>query len=206
MSGAGEAVLQRARGGRCEIELHSAVWTNTLQTFIQQPVSQPASTTQGCVERADEARLLVLFLASDDYIGSQNQKYFPMSPWKPFGHTALEDLNLERGFNWDTHPAETSAQADPDLIQTYSLLHRQKEEMVHVPYDKFDPEDDAASSHATADAFRWLRRGGFPASEQPIRHHEWAAWYFDEEEEEGCESLWTSDEEERIQKKSDQVK
>ncbi|KAK3936210.1 hypothetical protein QBC46DRAFT_395605 [Diplogelasinospora grovesii] len=99
MIGFDKFVLRSARfGSGWETELHSAVWTGTCATFIQQPVSPSPLTScspldsdpdgEGRCQRADEGRLL--FLASEDH-----QRYLPMSPWKPFGSTSLRDLDIE---------------------------------------------------------------------------------------------------------------
>ncbi|KAL6409767.1 hypothetical protein AUP68_06162 [Ilyonectria robusta] len=86
ITGAHTNLLRRARLGISDIELHSAVWTQTLQGFIQLPLSQ--NPTAGMIKRSDECRLL--YLASEDH---QSRRH--LSPWEPFGETAVEDTEIE---------------------------------------------------------------------------------------------------------------
>lgn len=79
-------ILRRARLGSCDIELHSAAWTRTLQSFIQLPLSQ--TQTAEAIQRSDECRLL--YLASEEY-----QAHVSMSPWEPFGETGMENTEIE---------------------------------------------------------------------------------------------------------------
>lgn len=82
--GAHNALLERARYGSFEIDLLSAVWTGTIQTFMQLPVS---AINSGRIRREDECRLA--YLASKDY-----QQNLPFTPWKPFGSVELKDSEL----------------------------------------------------------------------------------------------------------------
>lgn len=79
------SLLDRARYGSLEVDLLSAVWTGTLQTFMQLPVSAIQS---GRIRREDECRLV--YLASKDY-----QQNIPFTPWKPFGTVELKDSELD---------------------------------------------------------------------------------------------------------------
>lgn len=189
------SLLDHARHGFSEIDLLSAVWTGTTQTFMQLPVSAP---TPGYIRREDECRLA--YLASKDY-----QQNIPFYPWKPFGSVQLKDAELDvqihagsqghglsyKGWAWDCwdngkpvsvmyHPAASNG-ADE---QPEALPHAD----IEVPYDKLDLEDDSASCTATLNMFIWLRKGGFAASEQHIRRHEWLCETFDEEEQDAYAS------------------
>lgn len=46
-------LLRSVRFGQIPIDLHSAVWSGTVQSFIQQPVSNPL-VADGHMSRADE--------------------------------------------------------------------------------------------------------------------------------------------------------
>lgn len=198
--GAHTASLEQARYGGFEIELHSAVWTGTIQSFMQLPVS---ATKSGRIRREDECRLA--YLVSKDY-----QQNMPLFPWKPLGVVDLKDAELEvqihggceghglryRGWAWDRwedgRPVSITHQP-PEVADTEQKPASFSCASAEVPYDILDLEDDSASSAATLNIFMWLRRGGFAASEQPIRRHEWLCEVLDEEEEEAYES-WPEEE------------
>jgi hypothetical protein len=80
-------LLQDARFGLIPMDLHAAARSGTVQSFIQQPVSDPI--VEDCrVSRADQCRLL--FLSEPG-----SHKRVPICPWRPFGATALEDTEIE---------------------------------------------------------------------------------------------------------------
>lgn len=202
-------LLERARHDCMEVDMLSAMWTNTLQTFMQVPVTGPVQS--GRIDREDECRLLYL-------VSKSHQLHPPLSPWKPFGSTALEDTELDVrvhaqcqghglqyiGWDWDCwidgRPAQmpghmavpafggspdTHPKLKPDLITN--------EAGPEIPYDDMDLEDNGPSWKATLNIFMWLRRDGFPSSEQCIRRHGWLCEILDEEEADACES-WTDEE------------
>jgi hypothetical protein len=78
---------QALRYNQWPIGLNSAAWSGTLQSFIQQPVTNPL-VIHGYVERADECRLL--FLAR-----TTHQSRVSIVRWKPFGSTPLADVDIE---------------------------------------------------------------------------------------------------------------
>lgn len=80
-----DGLLNLFRERISEPELHSAVWTQTLQSFIQKPVF---GLQNGRVARADECKLL--FLTQTKWHTNP-----PLSPWPLFGTTELKDVNLE---------------------------------------------------------------------------------------------------------------
>lgn len=205
ISGCHTQLLRRAQHDSMEVDILSAAWTNTLQTFIQLPVT--GSVQSGRIERENECRLM--YLASKSH-----QSYPPMSPWKPFGSTALEDTDLDvrlhahcqghglryLGWTWDCrddgHPAQLTVPASEGALGTYPNLNPQflTSEFNHkIPYDNMDPDDARPSWKATLNIFMWLRRDGFPSSEQCIRRHEWLCEVLDEEEADAYES-WTDEE------------
>lgn len=83
--GAQTRFLQEARLGWWKIDLHAAAWTGTLMSFIQEPVFRLASGTE-MLSRADECRLM--YLSHDQYYTVP-----PLSPFAPFGSTAMADVN-----------------------------------------------------------------------------------------------------------------
>ncbi|KPM37314.1 hypothetical protein AK830_g9244 [Neonectria ditissima] len=226
LTGLHRSIIQRARLGSCDIELHSAAWTRTLQSFIQLPVSQ--IETAGAILRSDECRLL--YLSSEEY-----QSRVPMSPWEPFGETALKDTEIEvrlhahcgehglvyNAWSWncDEQAQNGSLPSKGELLRAFPFMsalvppHNRPSEAdgsngikdVVVFFDDFDPEDEDASCHATLSAFMWLRRDGFPAAEQDIRHHEWLCEVLDQEDEEAYESWsdWGDSNEAKRKLKSD---
>ncbi|KAK3386736.1 hypothetical protein B0H63DRAFT_468299 [Podospora didyma] len=198
ITGQDKRIIDCARGSGTD--LHSAIWTGTVQNFIQLPPPSSA-VSNGRINRADECRLL--FLASDAH-----SPYLPMSPWKPFGSTDLEDTDLEvrlhvkcrghrlryRGWSWSGTKGTIGATSNSHTPGIPSLRQSTN---VTIPYDVLDLEDNDASANATYNAFRWLRMEGFSAAEQHIRRHEWVCDYFDDDEAEGYESHWTSDEDKK---------
>lgn len=52
-------VLQDGRFGMIPIDLHSAMWSGTMQSFLQEPISEH-STKGSSISRSDECRLLYL--------------------------------------------------------------------------------------------------------------------------------------------------
>lgn len=198
-------LLQQARNDCMEVDILSAMWTNTVQTFMQVPVTGPVQS--GRIEREDECRLL--YLASKSH-----QSYPPMSPWKPFGSTALEDTELDVrihahcqghglryvGWDWDCcidgRSAQMAVPASGSSIYTHPKLKPSliTGEVSHeIPYADMDVESNGPSWKATLNIFMWLRRDGFPSSEQCIRRHEWLCGVLDEEEADAYES-WTDEE------------
>lgn len=217
ITGSHTNILRRARLGISDTELHSAVWTQTLQGFIQLPLS---GSPRACmIQRSDECRLL--YLASEDH-----QSRGHLSPWEPFGETAVEDTEIEvrlhvncgghgltyklwtwccTNGNQDVHPSSNSTTVqthdplycpdprDAEIISGNSDRNRD----IVTPFDDFDPEDDDASARAALRVFMWLRRDGFPAAEQGIRRHEWLCAVLDQEDQEAYESWSDSDDSDR---------
>lgn len=80
-------LLREVYFGQIPIDLPSASWSRTIQSFIQQRVSDPL-VTDGLILRADECRLLFL---------SQSERHtrLPLCQWTPFGKTTVSDVDLE---------------------------------------------------------------------------------------------------------------
>ncbi|KMQ49204.1 hypothetical protein A7C99_6826 [Trichophyton rubrum] len=170
-------VIRDGQSGLIPIELHSATWTGTIQSFIQEPLSKPL-VTDGYISRANECRLL--YIIQDEF-----HERLPLSPWHPFGQTALEDTELSIRSNaekvtgglvyakwsWDSKVGSLIHQ-----VPRGSLLpvFRELPEVPDIPvsYEGFRDED-VVSGNATRMIFGWLRFEGYPTSERPIYTHEW---------------------------------
>ncbi|KAH8729259.1 hypothetical protein BGZ61DRAFT_491664 [Ilyonectria robusta] len=199
ITGAHTNLLRRARLGISDIELHSAVWTQTLQSFIQLPLSR--NPRAGMIQRSDECRLL--YLASED----QDTEIEVRLHVNCGGHGLTYKLwtwCCTNG-NQDVHPSSNSAPVqtldplycpDPRNSEIISIDADRNRDIV-VPFDDFDPEDDDASAQATLRVLMWLRRGGFPATEQGMRRHEWLCEVLDQEDEEAYESWSDSNDSDR---------
>lgn len=191
--------LQETRGGSWKTDLHTAAWTGTLMSFIQEPVSV-LPTGADRISRADECKLLFL---------SHDQAYInpPLFPFPPFGSTALEDTNLEvrehagckpghglqyQSFTWQI----TTNTHEPTIIKLpkdFTLRPKNGQPSaisgnLSITYNNLDSEDDDVFASVTRNIFTWLRDDdGFPVAERVIREHEW------------IDNLDSEDEEEHIQ-------
>ncbi|KAK4119392.1 hypothetical protein N657DRAFT_674917 [Parathielavia appendiculata] len=177
-------LLQDVGSGLIPIDLHSAVWSGTIQSFIQEPVSDPL-VADGQVARADQCRLLFLSRS-----GSHDR--VPVCQWRPFGGTPLEHTDVEvrvhakckghglryQGFMWDSVDGKTTYQPldaedayaypSPPLIQQTPSFSQ-----VPVNYGTFDSEEDFVSENATRSIFGWLRVDGYALGEKGIWTHAW---------------------------------
>jgi hypothetical protein len=87
--GAHEGILRDCRFGLIAIDLHSAVWSSTVQSFMQEPVSRyPETASNSSILRADKCRLLFQTQA-------EHHTRLPVCQWMPFGATALKDTDLD---------------------------------------------------------------------------------------------------------------
>jgi hypothetical protein len=177
-------LLQDVRYGLIPIDLHSAAWSGTIQSFIQLPVSDPL-VVDGRVSRADQCRLLFLSRS-----GSHGR--VPLVQWKPFGATPLADADVEirlhaeckghglqyQRFSWDctdgmvvSQPAEgVNAYRYPSPLIPPPLENL---EQTLVFYGGLNREDECVSENATRNIFSWLRVEGYAPDERPIWEHEW---------------------------------
>jgi hypothetical protein len=171
--------LQDVRRGQIPIDLHSAAWSGTLQSFIQQPVSCPLESL-GRVERADECRLLYLSR-------SDRHTRTPICQWRPFGSTAVEDLDIEvrlhirceghklryRGLRWSGHDATISLGTNYSKPSAdCSNLHATADGLC-VCYEALNRDNEVISENTTRSIFGWLRPDGRTRDEKEIFHHPW---------------------------------
>lgn len=189
LTGAEARCIQNARAGWWKIDLSAAAWTRTHVSFIQGAAAKPPPAAVD-ISRADECRLLYLVHAS-------NHASPPLSPFRPFGSTAVEDTGLDvrqhmycpclhrlgyGGFTWDFEGGQKVKQVGDDDGLEPLLRVKTLQEYSHcllggipVDYDGLDPdEDEETSETATRNMFEWLRgEDGFPVAERAIRQHEW---------------------------------
>lgn len=172
-------LLELFRTRISEPELHSAAWTQTLQSFIQQPVF---GIQDGRVARADECRLL--FLTQTRW--HENP---PLSAWPLFGTTHSTDVNIEveEHIGCGTHCLSYDSWTWNCRDQSKPISHRPHHSIPRIPtaqrvtnatipvsYHAFDPEEESASEDTTMNNFEWLRgTDGYPVAERDIRGHEW---------------------------------
>jgi hypothetical protein len=190
-----KTLLQDVKFGLVPIDLHSAVWTGTIQSFIQQPVSEPL-VVDGQVARADQCRLLFLSRS-----GLHNR--VPVCQWRPFGGTPLEFTDIEvrvhaeckghglryQGLTWDCADGRTTYQvpdgddacACPSPLLTLETPSSRQDP---VNYRSMDPGRDFVSENATRSIFGWLRVDGYATDEKEIWKHEWLEMQESDEEEE----------------------
>ncbi|KAG6355683.1 hypothetical protein INS49_003647 [Diaporthe citri] len=179
IAGLQDGLLRLFRDRTADPELHSAAWTQTLQSFIQQPV---LGIQNGRVARADECKLLFLTQAK----WHTNP---PLSAWPLFGTTELKDVNLEveehircgshclfyDSWTWSCRDKNNpvSHRPSPSIPRLHSA-QRVIDATIPVSYHAFDPEEESASENTTMNNFSWLRgTDGYPVAERDIRNHEW---------------------------------
>ncbi|KLJ07025.1 hypothetical protein EMPG_17479 [Blastomyces silverae] len=173
-------VLQDGRFGLIPLELHAASWCGVTQSFLQEPVSQPPITNNGALLRSDECRLLYLTQA-------ERHGRWPVSPWMPFGSTALEDAEIEvrlhaqctghglqyADWRWACRNGKL---VYPLCVKpTISAHPPAQHPAISTPirYEALNLEDESASENATRNIFGWLRFDGYPPRERGISNHEW---------------------------------
>lgn len=179
--------LHDGRAAWWKVDLNAAAWTDTLVSFIQEPIPAPPPEARS-ISRADECRLL--YLCHDRTYADP-----PLFPFAPFGSTALADINLDAhehavcgrnhclryvGFTWVCQRGTTSEQSEHDiaLLTTFRSKRGQfphHDVDIDIVYDEYDEDDeDESSEMVTHNIFTWLRgEDGFPVAERAIREHKW---------------------------------
>jgi hypothetical protein len=174
---------QHVQYGLIPIDIYSASWTGTIQSFIQQPVSEPLVANDE-ITRADEC--ILLFLSRPHH-----HTQVPICQWKPFGRTLIQDLDLEvrahlkckghrlqyRGFEWDSHgsilesPVSAGAtQYYPSFQPTQDTNHR---DQIPVSFEGFNRENEVISENASRSILSWLRNDGYTKREEDVWKHHW---------------------------------
>ncbi|KAK5651984.1 hypothetical protein OQA88_11527 [Cercophora sp. LCS_1] len=188
-----QTILREVGFGMMPIDLQSAAWSGAIQSFIQEPVSDPL-VIDDHVSKADECR--ILFLSRS---GSHDR--VPVCQWRPFGRTPIHDTDLEvrahakckhhgllyRGFTWDCTDGKTRYQPANGHELTPPLEHRGLcPPLTTVDYGNLDLEKDFVSENTTRNIFGWLRIDGYDLGERDIWKHAWfGVCDSDEEVEEG---------------------
>jgi hypothetical protein len=177
-----KTLLEHVRLGWIPVELNSAAWSGTLQSFIQQPVSTPL-VVNGMISRADQCRLLLMSASSS------HQSALTV-PWKPFGGNPLRETDLGvqlhaqceghglqyRGFQWDTDTGRVPVRTGGVGIVSPSPVLMQEVAVstdIAVDYRDMRREHEFPSLIATRGIFAWLRRGGYTGGERAIWQHPW---------------------------------
>ncbi|KAF1955287.1 hypothetical protein CC80DRAFT_447668 [Byssothecium circinans] len=191
-------LLQDVRFGLIPIELHAAIWSGTVQSFIQQPVSYPL-VVHGHVARADECRLLFLSQAN-------HHVRVPVCQWKPFGATPLDDVDVEvrvhaeceahrlqyQGFFWDCTNDEFEFRSSGEAVIHNPRNHSPTQELngegqIPTFYGALAREKEVISENTTRNILGWLRFDGHARHERDIWKHEW----FDMSDSDEQDESWT---------------
>ncbi|KAK0609412.1 hypothetical protein B0T14DRAFT_541019 [Immersiella caudata] len=187
-----QTLLRDVGFGMIPIDLQSAAWSGTIQSFLQEPISDPLAA-DGYVSRAGQCRLLFLSRS-----GSHNR--VPVCQWRPFGRIPLEHTDLEvrahelcknhslqcRGFTWDCVGGTMRYQPSDGDDPAFPLAdHELPPSSIPVDHGSPDPEKDFMSENATRSIFGWLRVDGYALGERELWEHEWLEGADTDDEEEG---------------------
>ena len=200
-----KTILQQIRGGHFAVELHAAVWTGTVHTFINTSPINSHVTSDKDISRLDECRLLYL-------TGSIDHQRAPICPWKPFGTIPLDLADVEVrhhatcsehclqyvSWRWDT---EDGLSHEDRGFDGFTVVDRYDAgpftEIAHTSAPTQE-QNLTISENATRSIFRWLRVDGYPPIEEAVFQHEW----FDDESSDDGE-LASSDDESLIKDQGD---
>ncbi|KAH6856357.1 hypothetical protein B0I37DRAFT_74253 [Chaetomium sp. MPI-CAGE-AT-0009] len=83
--GLDKELLATVRRGCLPYNLNAAAWTDSEQSFLQEPVREPLALN-GMITRADQCRLLAMWRKTSDFVA-------PGCPWAPPGSTSLEHID-----------------------------------------------------------------------------------------------------------------
>ncbi|KAE8343977.1 hypothetical protein BDV24DRAFT_172306 [Aspergillus arachidicola] len=154
--------LKSIKAGYVAVELHAAVWTGMIESFITR---SPGVSDGKVIRREDESRL-------------------PVWPWKPFGETLLNDSELEvqkhaqcncncleyRAWYWELADGKyleargvDAHQPDDNVAQIESVIKSTPSQC------SIDCLSDDLSANPTRGIFGWLRSTGSKANEADIR-------------------------------------
>lgn len=175
-------VLGSVKTGLSILDLDAAAWTNSEQSFIQNPGSRP-SRSHSRMPRSDIWRLLYI---TGEYPNP------PLTPWKPFGDMDLQDIPVSVRAHHDCADHFLQYHHWSWELVDGSILEdggRQKEAFgdespplsVHPNYmhlktpSEMIPPSDTASEMATRHVFQWVvvNGDGYAPSERNIYTHEW---------------------------------
>ncbi|KAL3473772.1 hypothetical protein BJX99DRAFT_272059 [Aspergillus californicus] len=172
-------ILGYGRCGLIPTDLHAAVWSETMQSFMQEPIHPAAATKH--ILRSDECRLLYL-------TQEERHRNWPMCQWQPFGATPLKDTEIDvrlhaqcpghslqyKGWKWTCRDSKAVHQMLEPAIAPTRLSAEPPVVMpnITINYEALNHEEESASEIATRSIFGWLRaEEGYPPGEKRI--HEW---------------------------------
>lgn len=177
-------LLQDIRYGQMPVNLHSAVWSGKIQSFIQEPVSAPV-VAHSHVQRADECRLL--FLSQSEY-----HTRAPVCQWRPFGSTPITDVEIEvrnhaqckghqlqyQGIAWNCNEGNsispTLEPANVDVLHSHSNTQQSLDcASKHTVLWEAMERKEVISENATRSILGWLRIEGHAPHERELWKHEW---------------------------------
>ncbi|KAJ0419567.1 hypothetical protein BJY00DRAFT_324314 [Aspergillus carlsbadensis] len=166
-------VLRDGKFGLIPTEIHAAMWSGTVQSFMQEPI-RPAAN--GYILRSDECRLLYL-------TQEESHTRWPVCQWAPFGSTALRDAEIEvrlhadctedclqyAGWKWRCRNERVVYQMAESVapLPTFPLVQPLMPNIT-IDYEALDHQKNSLSTNASRSIFGWLRVEGFPPSEREI--------------------------------------
>ncbi|PYI02575.1 hypothetical protein BO78DRAFT_463834 [Aspergillus sclerotiicarbonarius CBS 121057] len=165
-------VLQYGQFGLVPTDLHAAVWSGTMQSFMQEPIHPAANNS---IRRSDECRILY-------FTQEEHHTRWPICQWMPFGATALKDTEIDvrlhanctghglqyAGWKWTCRNGSVVQQlSEPALAPTFTLAEPVMPD-VTISYEALNHEEECASKNATRSIFGWLRVEGYPPDEKRI--------------------------------------
>ncbi|KAF4999066.1 hypothetical protein FDECE_11625 [Fusarium decemcellulare] len=185
ITGAHEVFLRGtyALRGFSGIDLHEATWTDTLISFIQEPVSTIPGDSAS-ISRADECRLM--------FLTQEPQGHPPINSYPPLGYTEIKDTTLgiqvhaycpgNHGLRFlsITWPC-VGGRKDVQTTGPMAVLPRDhvtntlqdEDQATEVDYSWLDRERDLSES-VTRNMFCWMRdMDGYTVAERDIYRHEW---------------------------------
>ncbi|KAL4927728.1 uncharacterized protein BDV17DRAFT_282402 [Aspergillus undulatus] len=165
-------VLRDGQFGLIPTELHAAVWSGTMQSFMQEPIHPAANDS---ILRSDECR--ILYLTQEEH-----HTRWPVCQWTPFGATALKDTEIDvrlhanctghglhyAGWKWTCRNGRVVHQfSEPALAPKFPLAEPVMPNIT-ITYEALNHGEDSASENATRSIFGWLRVEGYPPGEKRI--------------------------------------
>jgi len=180
ITGMAQTILQRCRNGFIAIDIHSAAWTNTTQTFMSlDPQPLPSADL---IYRSDECRLLYL-------AGEELNSRLPICAWRPFGTTALCDTEIcvrthahcsgghyLRYSSWSWLLKSGERVQDPGFCSDkgeHEIYTTTDDNVILDARGEIKQVRETISETLTRSIFGWLRSYGWPTAEKHIYTHSW---------------------------------
>ncbi|QSS59432.1 hypothetical protein I7I51_08867 [Histoplasma capsulatum] len=165
-------ILRDGQFGLIPTEVHAAVWSGTIQSFMQEPIHPAANDS---ILRSDECRLL--YLTQEEHHTS-----WPVCQWMPFGATALKDTEIDvrlhanctghglqyAGWKWTCRNGREVYQVSKPALAPTCPPAEPVMPNITISYEALDHREESASENATRSIFGWLRVEGYPPGEKKI--------------------------------------